>query len=247
MAITLYGIPPSAPTRTVRLMLEHKGLEYKMVWLLVGIHPFLVRTRGFRGTTVPAMKIDGQRLQNSRQMSRAIDEASPDPALFPSDPELRSEVEEAERWGEEELQQVARRIITWLSVHRPESRVIIARDASVPLPRFAAWINAPAARKLANRVDADQLIGDAIADAPKAFDHADELISRGVIGGDRPNAADFQVATSLRSLMTIQDLRPATNGHPASDLAMRLVPEYGSDFPAGLLPEEMLGPIRARA
>jgi glutathione S-transferase len=228
-------------------MLEHKGLEYKLVWLPAGIHPFLIRTRGFRGITVPAMKIDGLRLQNSRQMSRALDETSPDPALFPSDPELRGQVEEAERWGEEELQQVARRIGLWLIVHRPETRAIIARDAGVRLPRFAAWINAPAARRLANRVDADQLIGDAIADAPSALDHADELISRGVIGGEKPNAADFQIAPSLRSLMTIQDLRPATNAHPASDLAMRLLPEYGSDFPSGLLPEAMLDPIRARA
>src|SRR6478752_1336846 len=104
MEITLYGIGPSAPTRAARMMLDYKVLEYKMVWLLAGIHPLLVRTRGVSGTTVPAMKIDGRRLQNSREMSRALDQAQPEPALFPSDPELRSEVEEAERWGEEELQ-----------------------------------------------------------------------------------------------------------------------------------------------
>ena len=240
MEITLYGIGPSAPTRAARMMLDYKGLEYKMVWLLAGIHPFLVRTRGFRGTTVPAMKIDGHRLQNSREIAQALDQAQPDPALFPSDPELRNEVEEAERWGEEELQQVARRIIRWMTVHRPETRVIMARDMDIPFPRFAAWINAPSARRLAKDVDADQLIGEAITDVPKAFDHADELIERGVIGGDQPNAADFQVATSLRSLMAIQDLRPMVDGHRAADLAMSMVPEYGSDFPSGLLPAERL-------
>jgi glutathione S-transferase len=225
-------------------MLDYKGLDYKMVLLPAGIHPLLVRTRGFRGTTVPAMKIDGRRLQNSREISRALEEGKPAPPLFPSDPELRSKIEEAERWGEEELQQVARRIITWLSVHRPETRLIMARDLGIPFPRFAAWVNAPAARRLAKRVDADHTVRQAIADVSKAFDHADELISREVIGGDQANAADFQIATSLRSLMTIQDLRPMTEGHPAAGLAMGLVPEYGSDFPAGLLPPEWLGPLR---
>jgi glutathione S-transferase len=245
MGITLYGIGPSAPTHAVRMMLDCKGLEYKMVWLLAGIHPFLVRTRGFRGSTVPAMKIDGRRIQNSREMSRALDEARPEPALFPRDPELRNEVEEAERWGEEELQQVPRRIVRWLTVHRPETRLIMARDLGVPFPRFAAWINAPAARRLAKNVDADQLIGEAIADVAKALDHADDLIERGVIGGGQPNAAEFQVATSLRSLMEIQDLRPAMDGRPATDLAVRMVPEYGTDFPAGLLPAEWLAPLTA--
>jgi len=246
MGITLYGIGPSVPTRAVRLMLELKGLEYKMVWLLPGTHPLMVRARGFGGSTVPAMKIDGRRLQNSRQMSRALDQVRPDPALFPSDPELRIEVEEAERWGEEDLQQVVRRIVLWLSAHRPETRLILARDAGFPLPRFGAWINAPAARRLANKVDADHLIGDAIAEVPKALAHADELISRGVIGGDQPNAADFQVATSVRSLMTVQDLRTVTEEHPAAELAMRMVPEYGSDFPAGLLPAERLATLTER-
>src|SRR6266540_356761 len=127
MGITLYGTPPSPPSHTARLMLEHKGLEHKTVWLLPGLWPFLLRTRGFRGGTVPAMKIDGRRLQSSRAISRALEEVKPDPPLFPADPERRLEVEEAERWGDEVLQNVPRRIIRWLAVHRPETRVMIAR------------------------------------------------------------------------------------------------------------------------
>jgi hypothetical protein len=34
------------------------------------------------------------------------------------------------------------------------------------------------------------------------------------------------------------------DGHPAAELAMRMVPDYGTDFPAGLLPEELLAPLR---
>jgi glutathione S-transferase len=240
MGITLYGTKPSPPSHSVRLMLERKGLDHKTVWLLPGLHPALLRARGLRGGTVPAMKIDGRKLQQSRAISRALEELRPEPPLFPAGPKQRMAVEEAERWGDEVLQDVPRRIVRWLSVHRPETRVMIAREIGVPLPRFAAWINAPSARYMANKVDSDEEIQNAIAQVPVVLDHADELIADGVIGGGEPNAADFQIATSVRALLTLQDLKPAFEGRPAAEFAMRLVPEFGNDFPAGLLPEEWL-------
>jgi glutathione S-transferase len=224
-------------------MLEHKGLDHKTVWLLPGLHPMLVRTRGFRGNTVPAMKIDGRRVQTSRAISRALEEVKPEPALFPSDPQRRLEVEEAEGWGDEILQDVPRRIVRWLTAHSQEARTLIARDVGIPLPAVAAWVNAPAARRLAGKVDADQQIKQAFADVPVALDHVDELIASGVIGGDEPNAADFQISTSVRAIMTVQDLRPAFEGRPAADHAMRFLPELGNDFPAGMYPPELLQPV----
>jgi glutathione S-transferase len=221
-------------------MLESKGLDYKPIWLLPGLHPALLRTRGFRGGTVPAMKIDGRKLQGSRTISRALEELQPDPPLFPADPEKRLQVEEAERWGDEVLQDVPRRIVRWMSVHRPETRVMIAREIGVPLPRFAAWINAPTARRMANKVNSDAEIQNAIAQVPQVLDHVDDLLEKGVIGADSPNAAGFQIATSVRALLTIRDLDAVTKGRPSADLAMRLIPEFGNDFPAGLLPPEML-------
>src|SRR4051812_6394875 len=138
MGIKLYGTKPSPPVHSVRLMLEAKGLDYKAIWLLPGLHPVLLRTRGFRGGTVPALKIDGRKLQHSRAIARAIEEVRPEPPLFPAEPERRLEVEEAERWAEETLQDVPRRIVRWLSVHRPETRVMMAEEIGVPLPKLAA-------------------------------------------------------------------------------------------------------------
>ena len=244
MGITLYGTPPSPPSHSARLMLERKGIEHKTVWLLPGLWPFLLRTRGFRGGTVPAMKIDGRRLQSSRAISRALEAVKPDPPLFPADPERRLEVEEAERWGDEVLQNVPRRIIRWLAVHRPETRVMIAREVGIPAPKVAAFVNAPAARHLANKVDAnDEVVRETVARVPGVLDHVDDLIARGVIGGEEPNAADFQIATSVRALLTVEDLRPATDGRPAARLAIKFLPELGNDFPAGLLPQEWLATI----
>ena len=47
--------------------------------------PFL-RARGFPGPTVPAMVLDGRKVQTTRAISRALDEIRPDPPLFPADP-----------------------------------------------------------------------------------------------------------------------------------------------------------------
>jgi glutathione S-transferase len=221
-------------------MLERKGLDHKVIWLLPGLWPALLRTRGFRGGTVPAMKVDGRRIQGSTLISRELEEIKAQPPLFPSDSEKRIAVEEAERWGDEVLQDVPRRIVRWMSVHRPETKVMIARDVGIPFPRFAAWINAPAAKHLANKVDSDGEIQRAIAQIPEVLDHVDQLIADGVIGGDEPNAADFQIATSVRALLNVADLDPVTKERPAADLAMRYVPEFGTDLPAGLLPAEWL-------
>src|SRR3954451_20419960 len=103
MGIKLYGTQPSPPSHSVRLMLESKGLDHETIWLLPGLHPALLRTRGFRGGTVPAIKIDGRKLQQSRAISRAVEEIKAEPPLFPSHPERRLAVEEAERWGDEVL------------------------------------------------------------------------------------------------------------------------------------------------
>jgi glutathione S-transferase len=116
---------------------------------------------------------------------------------------------------------------------------MIAQEIGVPLPKLAAWINAPTARYMANKVDSDEEIRNAIAAISEVLDHVDELIAEGVIGGDQPNAADFQIATSVRALLTVRDLDRVTRGRPAADHAMRLVPEFGNDFPAGLLPAEL--------
>jgi glutathione S-transferase len=237
MGIKLYGTPPSPPSHSARLMLERKGLDHKMVWLLPGMWPALLRTRGFRGGTVPAAI---QALQPMTAGCRELEEIKAEPPLFPSDSEKRIAVEEAERWGDEVLQDVPRRIVRWMSVHRPETKVMIARDVGIPFPRLAAWINAPAAKHLANKVDSDGEIQRSIAQAPEVLDHVDQLIADGVIGGDEPNAADFQIATSVRALVNVGDLDPVTKERPAADLAMRYVPEFGTDLPAGLLPAERL-------
>ena len=44
------------------------------------------------------------------------------------------------------------------------------------------------------------------------LDRIDGWIADGVIGGPEPNAADYQLAPSLRLLMSFDDLRPLRRG-----------------------------------
>ena len=65
----------------------------------------------FGGRTVPGLKIDGEKVQGSRAIMRRLDELVPEPPLFPHDAAARARVDEAERWGDEVFQPVARELI----------------------------------------------------------------------------------------------------------------------------------------
>lgn len=238
MAARLYSISLSHPSHTARLMLERKGIEHREVNIVPGFQPVVVRAMGFSGITVPALRIDGRRVQGSRQISRFLEDLVPSPPLFPSDPAERGAVEEAERWGEETLQGVPRRLFRWGAArHRWLRRWIVSEVVGLPAPGVMAWANAPVARKLASMVDArdDAIRGDLEA-LPDLLAHADSLIAAGTIGGESPNAADFQIATSVRVLLAFQDTRPLVAGRPIGELATRILPDYPDPIPRFLPP-----------
>src|SRR5262245_50549629 len=92
-------------------MVAHKRLDHRLVRLPIGFHPLLVRGAGFPGWTVPALETaDGRKAQGTLAISRCLEELRADPPLFGTDPEQRRAIEEAERWGEAELQPLPRRI-----------------------------------------------------------------------------------------------------------------------------------------
>ena len=246
MRATLYSLQSSHPSHAARLMLERKGIEHKVVNLIPGTHAAALRPLGFRRGTVPALKLNGHRVQGSRAISRALDEVQPEPRLFPADPQDRIKVEEAERWGEDILQHLPRRLTRWLTIRRPEMRVHMARESGVPLPRLAGPLNAPVARYFARKAGAndDERVSKTLAMLPAALDHVEELLDEGTIGGDQPNAADFQIGATVRVLLTFEDLEPIIGKRKAARYARELMPDYPTSVPAGLLPAEWLEPLR---
>jgi glutathione S-transferase len=73
----------------------------------------VLRALRFPAVTVPAATIDGVRVQGTRATARELERRMPQPPLFPADAQRRRVVEEAERVGDEELQQRVREIFLW--------------------------------------------------------------------------------------------------------------------------------------
>jgi glutathione S-transferase len=244
MPARLLALATSHPAHSARLMLEHKGVDHRISNLVPGLHPLQLRALGFRGATVPALRIDGRRIQGSREISRALDALVPEPALFPSHPRARARVEEAERWGEQELQELPRRLFRWAAADQLAVRRWLAEVVGLPAPGLAGAINLPIAMLFARRSQAaGPRVRADLARLPGMLDHVDELIATGVIGG-APTAADFQIAPSVRLLMSFDQLRAAVAGRSAGELATRLLPRVPEPIPAEI-PSEWLGPLES--
>jgi glutathione S-transferase len=237
MAARLYSLSLSHPSQAARLMLEQKQIDCEIVDLLPGLHPVQLRIAGFRGGTVPALRLDGRRVQGSRRISRFLDDLRAEPRLFPEDPERRRAVEQAEEWGERELQPVPRRMFRWALGRRRDLREWMVREiVGWPGPAIVAALNGPQARYFARLSGAtDAQIRADIAALPGQLDHVDALIAEGTIGGDVPNAADLQIGTTVRVLTAYPDLAPLLEGRPAEAHARRILPELPGPVPP-LLP-----------
>jgi glutathione S-transferase len=241
----LFVIPASHPSIAAQLMLEQKGIAYKRTDLLPVISKGVLRAVGFPGVTVPALKIDGARVQGSRQIARELERLRPEPPLFPADSERRAAVEEAERFGDEELQPPMRQLLWWAIKHDKEPLRSYSEGARLGLPislamKTAAPIVALSARF--NEAD-DEHARRALAQLPAMLRRVDDWIAAGVLNGEQLNAADFQIAPSIGLAMTMDDLRPAIESRPAGALARRVVPNYPGRTPP-VLPADWLAPLR---
>jgi glutathione S-transferase len=245
---TLFMVPGSHPSLAAALMLEQKGIDYRRIDFAPAVHRVMLRLVGFRGRTVPALRIEGRRVQGSRQIARALDQMRPEPPLLPREPEALRAVEGAEEWGDEILQPIARRL-TWAALKRDRSTIgSFLEGARLGLPHGVAVRTAPPLIVLAARLNdaTDETARADLAALAGHLDRIDAWIAEGVLGGAPPNAADFQIATSLRLLMAHDDLRPALERRPAGRLALDVVPSFpGRVNPA--FPAEWLAPLREPA
>ena len=208
-------------------MLEHKGIHHRVTTFPAGLHPVLVRLAGFRGYTVPVLKLDGRRIEKSLAIARELERAKPEPALYPADAVARARVEEAERWGEAELQPLPRRAIRWVLTQQREAREWIARHEKLPLPALQARTNVALTRRFANAVGAtEERVRQDLAELPAKLDHADELVADGTLSLEQPNAATFQIGTSIRALCLFPQLESLLAGRPCDDIARSVLPDY---------------------
>jgi glutathione S-transferase len=232
MSLTLHALPPSHPCMTVVAALDLKGLEYERIDMpMTGHNDAMEEIYGEGHGTVPGMLFDGEPVHTSRAILARLEELRPEPTLYPNEA-----VRDAERWGDEVLQDLGRRL-PWGAMHfRPESMGTFAPGGQPLDPagtdyamRFvrAAWkYHGITCARLA----------DDLAGLPEKLDHIDALAGAGVIGGESPNAADLQIGATLRVLLNVGDLRPLMEGRPVEEIARRWFPDVPGETPAGAFP-----------
>lgn len=220
----LYVIPGSHACKAAMLMLEHKGLGWRPFEFIPGMQMVALRPLGFPGRTVPALNFGGRRVQGNRRIARFLDEIEPEPPLVPS--YCAGQVADAERFADEVLQTVARRLVlaaggrdlAELSDHGDQGRLGALLARSNGRRRMVM--------KLARRHFGitDEVEALDLRALPGVLDQVDELVAAGVLDGPLLNAADFQTAPSLCLLAYRHDLREQVESRPSWRLAQRLLP-----------------------
>jgi glutathione S-transferase len=219
---------------TAEAALRRKGLEYERVELTAGQHnEDMERLYGAGHRTVPGLLLDGEAVHGSRAILARLERLVPEPALYPEP--MADAVREAEAWADGDFQDLGRRL-PWAAMHfRPEALGHFGGAGTLDPPGTDFAIAYIRSSWKYHGISAERLAND-LTGLPAKIDHVDALAADGVIGGDAPTAADFQIGATLRVLLTVGDLRPLIEGRPAERIARRWFPDYRGEVPAGAYP-----------
>ncbi len=244
MPATLYVVHGSHPCATAEKAFALKGVPVKKVEIPPPSHFALMKVL-FGGHTVPAVKFeDGEKVQGSTKILRALERRVPEPRLYTS-----PEVEAAERWGDEVFQPIARHVLWPAFARAPRSMYAFQEGQRAPkLPMPVVLALAPVATRIEKRANqaTDATLRADLQALPGHLDRIDAWITEGLLGGASPNAADLQIAPTILLLSTVGDVRPLIAGRPAEAFATRWFAPFPGNIPAGTLPEEWL-PARQAA
>jgi glutathione S-transferase len=233
--LVLHVLPPSHPCHTVEAALRLKGLEFERVELPMGRHTDEVaKIYGEDRRTVPGLLVDDEPVHGSNAILERLEALAPEPSLYP--PQLGERVAEAARWGDEELQDLGRRI-PWGALHfRPEMLSLVA-GATEPLDPAGTDFAMRAVRAAwkYHGLTAVRLAED-LAGLPAKLDVVDGFITDGVMGGETPTAADLQICATLRVIGIVGDVRPLLEGRRCWQLTGRWFEPLPGGIPAGAFP-----------
>jgi glutathione S-transferase len=232
--LTLYVVHGSHPCAAVEKALALKGLDYGVVEWPPTLHAPL-QWIIFGRRTVPALSIGGEQVSGSRAIMRRLEELAPRPALFPADSRRRAEVIRAERWGDEVFQPIARDLIWAGFRHQPGAMVSYGEHSRLGLPAGAVRAVAPVIARLGARLNQTDRDGArrALERLPGYLNRVDAWIAGGTLGDpEHPNAADLQIGSTVRLLLTIADARRHLEKRACAAMARRLFPQVDGELPA---------------
>lgn len=241
MTVRLYGIPASNAVLTAQLALQRKGIPFRRIDQLPVVHRMTMRLRGFDGSTVPGIAVDGCLVHGTRAILPFLDGLKPEPRLYPEDPQRRAAVEEAVAWAEHVYQRTLRYLLPWSLLQRPEAVASILEDALMAIPTsLAITLSRPAiyANSLINSSN-EASVRRKLEALPGMFDRVDHLIANGVLNAAEPGAADVMIAPSTRAFLWWDELRPLLEGRPAGEHARLVAHRFPGAIPHVFPPDAL--------
>ena len=133
---------------------------------------------------------------------------------------------------------MARELVWAAMVNHPAAMVSYSEHSRIPLPAVAIRASAPLIAAMASRVNKtnDDVARADLKTLPGQLETVDGWIADGTIGdAQHPNAADLQLASTIRLMLTLADVRPLIEGRPCEALARELFPAADGEMPAGSL------------
>jgi len=238
--LKLHLLPQSHPCLTARKALKIKGVEFEEVVLETGAHADeMERLYGPGRRTVPGLMVGKDAIHGSTEILWRLEQEFPEPSLYPEP--YSGQIRELELWADRELQDLGR----WLpfgALHfRPESMGTFAgagtldpagTDFAIQFVRRSWKYHDLSAVKLA----------DAISRLPGLLAEIEAGAKAGLVDGPEPSAADLQIGSTVRILMTVGDLGPLLEGTAAERIARKYFPDYPGDIPAGAFPSDWMPP-----
>lgn len=233
-AITLHVVPPSHPCMTVRAALDLKQLEYEVVTLDMGRHSGQVEAIYGEGhRTVPGMIVDGEQIHGSTAILARLEELAPEKPLYPE--AIADSVRAAELWADGDLQDLGRRLPWGALYFRPESMGTFGGAGPLDPAGVDFAMKFIHGTWKFHGITAQRLADD-LTGLPAMIETIEGFASDGLIDGEQPTAADLQIGSTIRVLLTIADLHPVFAGTAAERIARRYFPDYDGLVPAGAFP-----------
>ena len=138
---------------------------------------------------------------------------------------------------------MARRLLWRDAPHAPAAMTSYQDGSQLPLPAPGGAARSrplvTAVERRLNGADEGAVRADLRA-LPGHLDRIDGWLRRRRARRRDVNAADLQIATTSRLLLTIGDVRPFFAGRPAEAHAMGLFAEWAGSTPPGVFPAEWL-------
>ena len=230
MRAKLVGVVGSHPCVSAELMLRYKGVEFTRLDLPNMTHKVMLPLLRYRGSTVPVMTFEGRRISGTMRIARALEHFVPEPPLFPE--RDRAAIEGAEAWADSVLQDGVRQLSRYAVTRDPEAVTAFLNGPLLGIPEHLVRKALPVMRPavVLQMRTSEETARSCLAALPAQLDRVDALLAEGVIGGEQPNAADFQIAPAVRLMLCFDQLREYVDARPAARHARALVPEYPGRF-----------------